>query len=78
MPMSTAKAQGPAMSPTVLLTPSAVSAKAEAHCAMAISEAPAQTMRTSSTQKTPLRRRSRIPMDCPSSTSRSIGQVMKL
>ena len=49
---NTAKAQGPAKSPMVFDTPSADSAKADAHWLMASSEAPAQIIITISSQNT--------------------------
>ena len=49
-PMHRAKVQGPARSPTVLETFRADSAKAEAHWLMACSEAPAQIIRTITSQ----------------------------
>ena len=51
MPMVMAKRQGPNKSPTVLETPRAVSAKRDAHCAMASSDAPEQSIRIRKTQK---------------------------
>ena len=57
MPISSAKAIGPARSPTVLLTPSACSANVEAHWLTACSLAPAHSIISKNTQNT-LRRNS--------------------
>ena len=65
-------------SPTVLEKPSAASVKAEAHWAIASSEAPAQTISRIASQKTGSRNSSRIFIPLPSSVSRSMGQVAKL
>ena len=51
IPINTAKAQGPSKSPRVLDTPSPISQKNDAHCAIASSEAPAQSIITSISQK---------------------------
>ena len=59
-PITTANRHGPTRSPTVLLTPSPLSANADAHCATASSPAPAQNIMTSSTQNIPLRKRGKM------------------
>ena len=74
IPMETAKRQGPARSPTVLDNPSADSTKADAHCAMDISAAPAQIISTKPRKNIGVLKRVRIVMLLPSSTSGSIGQ----
>ena len=51
MPIVIANKHGPAKSPTDLVNPNADSAKADAHCAIAISEAPAQIIRIIATPK---------------------------
>lgn len=45
-PINIAKAQGPKRSPTTLLSPSAFWANRDAHCAIVISLAPAQSINT--------------------------------
>ena len=49
--MNAANKQGPAKSPMTFGTPRADSVKADAHCAIVLSEAPEQTMRRMSSQK---------------------------
>ena len=49
--MHTANAHSPDRSPTVLLTPRADSANADAHWLIACSQAPEQTIRTMNSQK---------------------------
>ena len=76
--MQKAKPQGPARSPMVLSTPREASAKADVHCAMVLSEAPAQIIRSRKSQN--VRFRSSWPMLIPSesATMGSMGQVAKL
>ena len=76
--MHTAKPQGPAKSPNVLETCNADSANADAHCPIAISEEPAQIIRTIKIQNAFVLKSSSIVMLLPSSTNVSIGQVAKL
>ena len=78
MPISSANAIGPARSPAVLPMPSAFSAKVEAHWLTACSLAPAQSIRSSSTQKIFLvsRLRSASPPR-PSSSKEAIGTRRK-
>ena len=73
-----AKKSGPVRSPTVLLTPSPRSAKAEAHWLTACSHEPAQSMSSISTQNSrmPNRRRTGTP-STGSSASEGMGTVMK-
>ena len=58
-------------------SPSAASVKADAHCAIDSSEAPAQTISRIASQKTGFFIRLRIVSPLPSSVSRSMGQVAK-
>ena len=78
MPINMANKQGPAKSPTVLETPMADSVKADAHCAMEASDAPEHTINRIINQKIGVFSSSRMPILLPSSTNRSIGQLIKL
>ena len=77
-PMQNAKPQGPAKSPIDLSTPKDSSAKADVHCAIVASEAPAAIIRTRKSQKM------RFPNNCfililsASCTMGSMGQKEKL
>ena len=51
IPIQKAKPQGPAKSPIALSTPREASAKADVHCAMVLSDAPAATIRIMNIQK---------------------------
>ncbi len=75
--MNTAKAHGPAKSPTVLDTPMADSVNADAHCAIVASDAPEHTISTIIRPKMGVFSRLRMPMLLPSSINRSIGQLIK-
>jgi hypothetical protein len=76
--MSTAKAHGPARSPTVLDTCSPDSANAEAHWHTACSEAPAQSMSSMSSQNARRRTSCRSGIAGVSSpVSEPIGTVRK-
>ena len=78
MPITTANMQGPARSPTVLDSPSADSAKADAHWAIDSSEAPEHTISTQASQKKGVANSLPMDMPLPSSTRCSMGQVAKL
>jgi hypothetical protein len=70
--------QGPAISPTAFEKPRADSAYADAHCAIASSDAPEQTIITMAIRNMGFENNFLISIPCPSSTNDSIGQVAKL
>lgn len=78
IPISSANRHGPARSPTVLDTPTADSVKADAHCAIVTSDAPEQTISIIISQKIGVFKSPPMLMLLPSSTNRSIGQLIKL
>lgn len=78
IPIKAANKQGPAKSPTVLETPIADSVKADAHCAIEASEAPAQIISKINSQNNGNLSRWLVRIRWSSSTSRSIGQNIKL
>ena len=76
--IKTANRQGPARSPIVLETPRADSVNADAHCAIAASDAPAQIISKIISQNSGKLSSFRIDKLSPFSSRRSIGQVIKL
>ena len=78
IPIVTANIHGPKRSPIVFDNPSAASAYADAHCAIASSDAPAHTIRHIDAQKRGILKSFLMPIPCPSSTIGTIGQVAKL
>ena len=76
-PIHTAKRQGPSRSPIVLETPKPSSAKADAHCATASSQLPAQTIKSAKSQKIFVPNNFRTVMPCPSSTRGKMGTKRK-
>ena len=78
MPIVTANMHGPARSPTVLESPNAASAYADAHCDMESSDAAEQIIKQTASQNRGFLARDFIPMLSVSSTRGSIGQVAKL
>ena len=77
VPISTAKAIGPARSPTVFETPSAVSAKDDAHWLIASSAAPEQTIRITAIMKNLFLKRFSFLVFLFSSSGSIIGTRLK-
>ena len=77
-PIVVANRHGPIRSPTVLDSPSADSANADAHCDIVSSDAPEHTISRMASQNSGTVNSLPIDMPLPSSTSRSMGQVAKL
>ena len=76
--MNTANPLAPSKSPVVFVTHSADSAKAEAHCAMDSSDAPAHTISTTKSQNIFVFNSCPMVILLPSLTIGSMGQTAKL
>ena len=78
IPINMANKHGPAKSPIALNTPIADSVNADAHWDIVASDAPEHTISNIISQKIGVFSNALIRMLLPSSTNRSIGQLIKL